>query len=315
MNRTRTAPVTTKVARAHHYVPEFYLAGFTLSGSREDMLWVFDQEQDKHWQARPKKIAHERDFYRVDIDGVEPDAVEKALAQFEGQVADVFRKIGQSRELPEGDDFDFLINFVALQATRVPYHRQWYEEQAAHLSKWRVQMALSHPPFFEKLAADMRREGNELPDSITREELLEFLEDESRYTIEIPQESSIQHMVDMAEGLLPVLAQRSWSLAVAQDERHDFICSDRPVMLAPTEPDPPPFLGFGMPKTEVILPLNRQMALVGHYGGESQTFDADQGVVGLFNHRTLHFAERFLYSARESFPVTVLREAAGSSTP
>jgi hypothetical protein len=133
--------------------------------------------------------------------------------------------------------------------------------------------------------------------------MLEFLADESRYTIEIPREASIQHMARMAEQLVPVLAERSWSLAVAQDERHDFICSDRPVMLAPTEPDPPLFLGFGMLNTEVIMPLNRQMALVGHYGGEGQVFDVDERAVGLFNQKTLNFAERFVYSAQDSFPV------------
>lgn len=164
------------------------------------------------------------------------------------------------------------------------------------------------PPVLRPARGRHAREGKELPESVTREGLLEFLEDESRYTIEIPREASIQHMAEMVEGLLPVLARRSWSLAVAKDGRHDFVCSDRPVMLAPTEPDPPPFLGFGMLKTEVIMPLNRQMALVGHYGGDGQFFDADQMAVGLFNQRTLHFAERFVYSARDSIPVTVPRQ-------
>ena len=205
--------------------------------------------------------------------------------------------------LPEGKEFGVLINFVALQATRVPYHREWFEGQAAHLAKWQAQLFLGHPQLFDRFLEEMRGQGKEVPDFITREGMLEFLEDESRYTIEIPREASIQHMLQMAEGLLPVLSERSWSLAVAQDARHDFICSDRPVMLVPTEPDPPPFLGFGMRETEVIMPLNRKMAVVGHYGSDGEVFNVDQIGVGTFNQRTLHLAERFVYSARESFPV------------
>lgn len=297
-------PETTKPARAHHYVPEFYLAGFTLKGNRQDFLWVHDQEQKKCWQTRPTNIAQQRDFYRVDIDGVEVDSVEKALAEFEAQAAKVLGKISEERRLPDGEGFELLINFVALQAVRVPYHRKWYEEQEAHFAKRQAQITLSHPQLFNRLLDQMRRQGQEVA-GFTREEMLEFLQDESLYTIEVPREASIQHMEEMIKGLIPVLAQRTWSLAVAKAEHHDFICSDRPVILAPTEPDPPPFLGFGMPKTEVIVPLNRQMALVGQYGGESQVFGADPMVIGLFNQRTLHFAERFVYSARESFPVTV----------
>lgn len=297
-----------KPARAHHYLPEFYLAGFTLSGDREDKLWVLDQEQDKCWQTRPANIAHQRDFYRVDIEGVEPDAVEKSLGQFEGAAAEIFQEIDKTRQLPTGEPLDILVNFVALQAMRVPAHRQWYEEQAARLSKWRLEFALGDPRAYKALQASMARQGEEMPEDIAREDLLEFLRDDSRYTIEIPREASIQHMAEVAEGILPVLAQRSWSLAVATDDRDDFICSDRPVILAPTEPNPPLFLGFGMRKTEVIMPLNRQMAIVGQYESEAQVFDADPLAVGLFNQRTLHFAERFVYSARETFRITVPRQ-------
>jgi hypothetical protein len=312
MNRADAVPAATRASRAHHYVPVFYLAGFTLSSDRQDVLWVRDRQQDKCWQSRPVNIAHQRDFYRVDIDGLDPDAVEKALAEFEGQAADLFRNIAEKRQLPEGEEFDLLLNFVALQATRVPYHRQWYEDQAAHLAKWRARVALGHPSLFERFLDDLRRQGEDVPDFITREGMVEFLEDESRYTIEIPQEASIHHMAEMAKTLLPVLDERSWSLFVAKEDRDDFVCSDRPVILVPTRRDAPPFLGFGMKYTEVIMPLNRQMSLVGRYDVEAQVFEADRILVGLFNQRMLDYSERFIYSARDSFPVTVPRPRATS---
>lgn len=300
--------MTPAPARAHHYVPEFYLAGFTVSGSRDDQLWVFDRKQNKSWPTKPANIGHERDFYRVDIDGVELDAVEKELSQLEAQSAEALRRISVTRKMAEGEDLTRLLVFVALQITRVPQFRRMYESSMAQSTKWQGKMALSHPRFFGQFVEEMQKQGKEVPDEITRESLLEFLKDESRYTIEIPREASIQNMAEMADFLVPVLAKRSWSLLVAKDGKDDFVCSDRPVILVPTRPHLPPFIGFGVPDTEVIMPLNRQMALVGHWDREGQVCEADRMIVGLINQRMLDFSERFIYSARDAFPVTVSRD-------
>lgn len=56
--------------RKHHYLPCFYLAGFTIAGSDCDRLYVFDQQQIKSWPSTPRNAAHERDFY-AEIDTVE----------------------------------------------------------------------------------------------------------------------------------------------------------------------------------------------------------------------------------------------------
>lgn len=254
-------------ARFHHYVPEFYLAGFTLSGDRDDLLWVRDHKQKKSWQARPANAAGERDFYR--IDGEEPNAVEQALGDLENHAAEVLRRIQATRALPEGDDLGTLLGFLAFQITRVPQFREMFERNHRHLSKAQCRMALSHPRFFEQLLEEMRREGKDIPRGFSRETILEFLEDESRYTIEIPQELSIRNMAWATEALLPILAQRNWLLFIAKDDQDDFVCTDRPVILTPTQAGAPPFIGFGNPRTEVIMPISRQMALAGRWDHES----------------------------------------------
>jgi hypothetical protein len=287
-------------ARAHHHVPAFYLAGFTLSGNRADRLWVWDRKRDKYWRGKPDDIAHQRDFYRVDVAGVEPDAVEKAFARLENQAAPVLRKIAQDRVLPEGEDFNTLLNFVALQITRVPQFRDFIEEKLSYLSKHSAKIALSYPAYFEQFVAKMKLQGKNVPDSITRDSLLEFLEDESRYTVEIPRAASIEKMLEGADALLPTLARRSWTLLVATGENDDFICSDQPVILVPTKPNPPPFLGFGTADV-VAMPLNRQMALWGLYEGDGGVVEAPSVNVGLFNQLMLDLSEGCIYSARENF--------------
>jgi hypothetical protein len=142
---------------------------------------------------------------------------------------------------------------------------------------------------------------------MTREKLIEFLENESRYTVEIPREASIKNMVEMAEHLLPVLADRRWMLMASKDEGADFICSDRPVILIPTRADAPPFLGFGQRYTEVLMPLDRRLALVGHFEDLTGTKGVDRLGVGLFNRQMVDYSERFIYAPNEAFLVSVPR--------
>jgi hypothetical protein len=70
--------------RKHHFVPQFYLRGFT---GDNDQLFVVDRPSEKTFRTSPKNVAAERDFNRVDVEGLAPDAIEKALADFEGKVA------------------------------------------------------------------------------------------------------------------------------------------------------------------------------------------------------------------------------------
>jgi hypothetical protein len=90
----------SEIARKHHFIPVFYLAGFTQSGDENDALWVLDQAQGKQWQSKPRAIAFQRDFYRVEGSGVEADAVEKAFGELEGKAARILARIREDQRLP-----------------------------------------------------------------------------------------------------------------------------------------------------------------------------------------------------------------------
>lgn len=209
-------------------------------------------------------------------------------------------------------DLDTLLNYIAIQATRVPQFRKMFERNKIHFTKFHLRMVLGHPEAFEQFAGERKREGRELPPGLTRDRLLEFLEDQSQDTIEIPREASIKNMVEMAEHLLPVLAARRWVLMISEEDEADFICSDRPVILIPTRADGPRFLGFGQMHTEVLMPLDRRTALVGHFGDETGTKGVDRICVGLFNKRMVDYSERFIYSPYEAFQVSFPQEGMDS---
>ena len=108
-------------ARRHHYVPQFYLRGFSDPNLQNEQLHVIDKEERRHFVTTPRNIALQRDFNRINIPGYPMDAIERDLAQIEGQVATVLRSIAENATLPEEDtDRDYLIVLLLslLQITR-----------------------------------------------------------------------------------------------------------------------------------------------------------------------------------------------------
>src|SRR5260370_40358782 len=108
-------------AKQHHYLPACYLAGFTLSGEKDGVLHVLDQENVKEWPSSPQKAARCGNFYDIDFGpNVHPNVIEDILSRIEAKVSGVFRVVAQNETLPTGEHFDWLLNFVAIQATRTP---------------------------------------------------------------------------------------------------------------------------------------------------------------------------------------------------
>jgi hypothetical protein len=45
--------------KKHHYVPEFYLKGF----SRDGKLWVYDRDRDTYDHLPPETLGIKKNFY------------------------------------------------------------------------------------------------------------------------------------------------------------------------------------------------------------------------------------------------------------
>lgn len=289
----------------HHYLPRFYLAGFTRHYGADDDLWVFDTEEIKQWKSTPANSAHQRDFYKVDLgDGDDPNSFEKVLAWVESEVAPAVRQITDTQTLPKGEAFDLLINFVGLMAVRVPGARAAYTNPMKKLARTVLQMTLQSPEIWEAQKQRMRASGIEIRDNISYEDMRDFVVSD-RYEIGISQNWEIHTMLERVKIILPLLAQRNWSLLVSDGDTPDLICSDRPVALEWTLPPPPPPLwhcpGFGMHNAILTFPLNRRIALVSRFEGREGVFKADAQKVAQINSLTGKYAERFLYTAEQDF--------------
>jgi hypothetical protein len=201
--------------------------------------------------------------------------------------------------LPTDQELVILLAFIATLITRVPSFRRWHDATQRQLYLQSAQAVVASPEVFESIRAKMAADGIEIPASITFEQMSAFLGDESRYRIVVPQQLSVTRALELARSLATVLAQRRWSLVLAQDQ--DFICSDAPVTLVPISPAAPRFFGYGSTDTEVIVPLTRRTAFLGCFDTEACIVSAPSLMVGVINHLVAASADRYLYTPAKDF--------------
>src|SRR6267154_2574190 len=106
------------VSEAHHYVPKFYLKGFT----DKKVLWVYEQGKTLR-ESKPKAEAHRENFYTYDDNGYPDNRIEKSLSSAESVVAPIFRKIANPQFQMSDDERTSLFVFVAMTFVRVPAFR------------------------------------------------------------------------------------------------------------------------------------------------------------------------------------------------
>ena len=56
--------VSATVTRKHHFISNFYLAGFTASGKKDNTLWVLDKQTLEQRLQKTSNIAHQKDLPR-----------------------------------------------------------------------------------------------------------------------------------------------------------------------------------------------------------------------------------------------------------
>lgn len=287
--------------RRHHYIPASYLAGFTQSGNRDSKLYVFDQESLKSWVSTPEETAHERDFYRLDPDeNIDEFAVEKALGEFEGISIPVLKKIVETYEIPTGEEFNLLLNFISLMIVRTPHARYLIIEPMKQVAKLSIEMALSDEKKYEILKERLREKGKKIDESVTYEQLKEFLHSD-RYDLVLNQNFLINFMNKGVDTLLPLLADRNWAVMKSKSSDHHFVCSEHPVSITWSdrrETVYPP--GFGHENTDVIFPINKTMVIIGRFEELEPFYEIEELQTASINNRTAQWGGRFVYSAENN---------------
>lgn len=292
--------LVTNQPRKHHYVPKFYLAGFTASGSKDDYLYVLDQTVPKQFRAKPSKLAHQRDFYVIEThDEQERIAIEKLFGKVEDLAAPVIKQITINNRLPSINDMIKLLHFVALMAMRVPAAIYTLNLPFEIACKMKLRQIVQNRKVWDNIIAQVKAKGQQIED-VPYEQMKVFIESDS-CKITTSQNGKIHSILLSIVIILPLLLQRTWSLLISKEKDANFICSDRPVSLEWTTQMSDFYIpGFGMKNTQIMVPLNKEVAIIGNFGGKPQLAQGSQKDLAIINSQTARNA-RFLFSSQQDF--------------
>ena len=295
-----------------HFLPKFYLGGFTPSGQRDDQLQVFSKYQNKHWHTQAQEVGHERYLFRAEGAEFDPDEFEDAFSVVEGRIAPLLATVASTTTLPAGEeDLDILLHLVALNASRPPAEMARIQEIVDKTARHVLIDEVTRERH-EEILNIWRASGKDTTE-IEDLEAWKTRVREGSVRVEMQRDYFlISGVMGRAAQLVDILSQRDWILLEA-GEGLEFICSDRPVSLLNNQPMPRvDHPRYDDKRYDVVMPLSRKLCLIGHCRGFKGKAMAGQETVGFINRITQTGAAGYVYSAQPSYAVATeedLREA------
>jgi len=286
-------------ARHHHYLSQCYLKGFTKGFSKKSKLTVIDFKEKRDFETIPRNVGGRRDFNRIEIEGIDPNAIESALSIFEGQANTALKKI-EEKLVFEGEIKVVILNLLALLAIRSPEMREHWSNTEIEIMERIMDLSLETKERWESQNNRMKKDGVNISDDITYEEVKEFY-DNKKYRIELTTDYHIRIEMDRMESILPYLFGKNWLLVKANKESGPFITTDNPVILTWNEPDQIPLMhrdnpGYGMKKTQVYFPISKNLSLIGEFDGREGIINGNKQLVATLNSKMLLFTYKQIYA-------------------
>lgn len=281
--------------RKHHFLPQFYLRGFSVDRRG---LYQIEKKTAKYYGCQIKDIAAIKDFHKLDYeDAKDPNALEKALAQIEGEYAEhlaTFLAEGLANEHARL----YTVQLLALLRIRVPAFKRHIEA--------------SYQSSIRKVAELMEREGKFPVPPAGLEETLKI----KNLKIEIMNWKCLEIMFNLAadeKHLDPLYRMRTTLMHAPFGT--SFITSDQPVSLYhPTAAKSPYGVGPDTPGIEISLPLcSRTLLFLDHVRGPHTTRTATTDEVNELNRRTVAMAQEYVFAGE--FPelyVDIVRREKGT---
>jgi hypothetical protein len=304
-----------QISRQDHFVPSFYLVGFSDSGKRKGQVWQFDSVEGTVSPHLSKAIGKELDYHTVRIAGSDSDGAEKLFSKIEGIAAPILKVIAATRRLPsDRTELGNIMMFVALSYFRGPRDRQFNESSLTKIETMRIRMCLMSPERWAKYVAWCEQEGKWYPQGTFEELSQRFRVEEESVQIGNASELHTANIVGMLVWICDQFKLRYWGIEYIDTPSDFFITSDSPSAVAWT--DRSEFDRFGScglhrSRSEVLFPLTKQVALVGRDTPVPESSHVSSDRVASINGITAGFAHRFLYGPAEDF---LAQDNAGNRT-
>lgn len=294
--------------KRHHYVPAFYLAGFTRVRKRDDQFAVYDREKNEFRTQTPDTSAHQRFYYATERERGERDlSIEKFLSDLEGAAKPLIDKLENQVAISD-DERATLALFFALLHTRVPQFERFVNEMADLTQKTINRLRY---PTVEDVRTAMCDVGRErpFPPSANAEDAFRMLTgDEFRFAPH--RNDTIKMMLRMAIDIGGIFDQLTWHIGHTEPESQ-FLTLDAPVvLLPPLDWTGERGYGFMTPGTMILIPLTARCALFMENAGMvvEHRVMPDEGV-HLNNKAMVSHSERYVFGKDRAYLERVVAES------
>jgi len=197
-------------ARRHHYLSQCYLKAFAVARKKSYHTTVFDARTRRIYQTNVENVGIVRDFNRIQVEGYEPDTIEKALAEFEGELGPALERVITARTMRSHDDRALILNFMCMLAIRTPRLRETMREFTERVSNQMMQLALATKERWEGQVRKATAAGYMKSDrGITYEQMKEFV-DRGEYRLEIANEHHLGMEFNTFDKVLETFFGRKW---------------------------------------------------------------------------------------------------------
>lgn len=279
------------IARAHHFVPKCWLAGFTATGQNDDLLWVTDLLAKEQWQSSPTKTGHRRDFYRITDPNFDPLLFENKFADIEAHIAPILRRVHQERRPPTRDELESLLTFMAIQFVRVPAFRPVIHDIIDKEIRSRLSDSLGSKESWESTlllaGISTNSPGADYEGAVAASQSDDII-------LSLGNEVYLKQGFQAALDIIPSIEKRHWGALVS--ETGSFVASDNPVAL-----DGEPNKGIGFANAEIVVfPVSRHVLLYGTNYSVDAPF-VNRMLIARQNTFAMLTSEQYIYSHRSDF--------------
>ena len=280
----------------HHIVPQFYLRNFANGVARKARFTAFEKETGRSFGAVVRDVAATRHFNRIKVDdGTDPDALENAIAQIEGEWAPLVAEVIAAGGFPSSLHREAMLTLTATLSLRSGRFREAIHDLLVETATKMMDVNLS---------SKERWQAAHPEEYFPHEELTKFWDDKE-FDLTFEQTYFIARELEAIGPVYEILDRRNWRF-VRPGGQNRFITCDDPAVLHWTEERDRGFWsspGHGVGGTSVTFPLSPELLVFGTFEPQPPDGVASDFEVGQFNGLIAGHARRHFFARDTRFSI------------